>query len=183
MNDNQKKTPNNNRNKKNLSGLLILLAWAVVLTVVFNYLAAYSQQADTASSTHEISYSEFLELVEEGHVAEVLLTDGMLEITPVEGYVYTDKDGRTYGDDVTLFTMQIGVYDMDLSDFLTAHGVEFRNPYVPEISPVLEFMLSYILPTVLMVGAFVLLMNLSRASSGMRYVDPHLTDSSCPLAM
>ena len=93
-------------------------------------------------------------------MAEVLLTDGMLEITPVEGYVYTDKDGRTYGDDVTLFTMQIGVYDMDLSDFLTAHGVEFRNPYVPEISPVLEFMLSYILPTVLMVGAFVLLMNL-----------------------
>ena len=41
MNDNQKKTPNNNRNKKNLSGLLILLAWAVVLTVVFNYLSAY----------------------------------------------------------------------------------------------------------------------------------------------
>ena len=55
---------------------------------------------------------------------------------------------------------------MDLSDFLTAHGVEFRNPYVPEISPVLEFMLSYILPTVLMVGAFVLLMNLMTKRSG-----------------
>ena len=170
MNDNQNKNSNKNsnqnKNKKNFNGLLMLLGWAVVLTVVFNYLAAYSQQADTASSTHEISYSEFLELVEEGHVAEVLLTDGMLEITPVEGYVYTDKDGRTYGDDVTLFTMQIGVYDMDLSDFLTAHGVEFRNPYVPEISPVLEFMLSYILPTVLMVGAFVLLMNLMTKRSG-----------------
>ena len=118
MNDNQNKNSNKNsnqnKNKKNFNGLLMLLGWAVVLTVVFNYLAAYSQQADTASSTHEISYSEFLELVEEGHVAEVLLTDGMLEITPVEGYVYTDKDGRTYGDDVTLFTMQIGVYDMDV---------------------------------------------------------------------
>ena len=68
MNDNQNKNSNKNsnqnKNKKNFNGLLMLLGWAVVLTVVFNYLAAYSQQADTASSTHEISYSEFLELVE-----------------------------------------------------------------------------------------------------------------------
>ena len=168
MNDNQNKNSNNNnnKNKKNLNGLLMLLGWAVVLTVVFNYLAAYSQQADTAATTHEISYSEFRELVEEGHVEEVLITDGMLEITPVEGYVYTDEAGNTYGDDVTLFTMQIGVYDTNLAQFLTDNGVEYRNPYVPEMSPVLEFMLSYILPTVLMVGAFVLLMNLMTKRGG-----------------
>ena len=46
MNDNQNR--NNNKNKKNLNGLLILLGWAVVLTVVFNYLSAYSRQATTA---------------------------------------------------------------------------------------------------------------------------------------
>ena len=165
MNDNQNRN-NNNKNKKNLNGLLILLAWAVVLTVVFNYLSAYSRQATAAAETHEISYSEFKRLVVEGNVSEVLITDGMLEITPVEGYVYTDETGKTYGDDVTLFTMQIGVYDSELGQFLTDHGVEYRNPYVPEMSPILEFMLTYILPTILMVGLFVLFMNLMARRGG-----------------
>ena len=62
------------------------------------------------------------------------------------------RTARPTASDVTLFTMQIGVYDPNLADFLTDHGVEFRNPYVPEMSPILEFMLTYILPTVLMVG-------------------------------
>ena len=164
MNDNQNR--NNNKNKKNLNGLLILLGWAVVLTVVFNYLSAYSREATNAAETHEISYSEFKELVKEGHVKEVLITDGMLEITPVDGYVYTDEDGKTYGSDVTLFTMQIGVYDSDLGQFLTDYGVEYRSPYVPEMSPILEFMLTYILPTILMVGLFVLFMNLMARRGG-----------------
>ena len=164
MNDNQNR--NNNKNKKNLNGLLILLGWAVVLTVVFNYLSAYSKEATNAAETHEISYSEFKELVTEGHVKEVLITDGMLEITPVDGYVYTDEDGKTYGSDVTLFTMQIGVYDSDLGQFLTDYGVEYRSPYVPEMSPILEFMLTYILPTILMVGLFVLFMNLMARRGG-----------------
>ena len=56
--DNQNKNPNNNKNKKNLNGLLILVAWAVVLTVVFNYLSAYSRQASTAATTHQVQYSE-----------------------------------------------------------------------------------------------------------------------------
>ena len=129
MNDNQNR--NDNKNKKNLNGLLILLGWAVALTVVFNYLSAYSREASNAAITHEISYSEFKDLVEEGHVEEVLITDGMLEITPAEGYVYTDENGKSYGSDVTLFTMQIGVYDPNLAEFLTDHGVEFRNPYSP----------------------------------------------------
>ena len=164
MNDNQNR--NNNKNKKNLNGLLILLGWAVVLTVVFNYLSAYSRQASDAATTHEISYSTFKELVMEGHVKEVLITDDTLEITPVDGYVYTDADGRTYGSDVTLFTMQIGVYDMDLAQFLTEYGVEYGTPYVPEMSPILEFMLTYILPTILMVGLFVLFMNLMARRGG-----------------
>ena len=164
MNDNQNR--NNNKNKKNLNGLLILLGWAVVLTVVFNYLSAYSREATNAAETHEISYSEFKELVTEGHVKEVLITDGMLEITPVDGYVYTDEDGKTYGSDVTLFTMQIGVYDSDLGQFLTDYGVEYRSPYVPEMSPILEFMLTYSLPPIRMVGLFVLFMNLMARRGG-----------------
>ena len=164
MNDNQNR--NNNKNKKNLNGLLILLAWAVVLTVVFNYLSAYSREATAAAETHEIKYSEFVDLVEQDKVKEVVFTDGMLEITTVEGYVYVDADGKEYGDNYTLFTMQMGSYSEGLLDLLDEHDVEYTNPYVPQMSPILEFMLTYILPTILMVGLFVLFMNLMARRGG-----------------
>ena len=164
MNDNQNR--NNNKNKKNLNGLLILLAWAVVLTVVFNYLSAYSREATAAAETHEIKYSEFVGLVEQDKVKEVVFTDGMLEITTVDGYVYVDKDGKEYGDNYTLFTMQMGSYGEGLLDLLDEHNVEYTNPYVPQMSPILEFMLTYILPTILMVGLFVLFMNLMARRGG-----------------
>ncbi len=165
--DNQNKNPNNNKNKKNLNGLLILVAWAVVLTVVFNYLSAYSRQASTAATTHQVQYSEFKRMVKEGKVESVVFTDGKIEISPVEGYAYTDEDGNTYNKDFTLFTMQMGIYDPGLLETLDEYGVEnYTNPYVPEMSPVLEFMIVYILPIVLLVGAFMLFMNLMTRKGG-----------------
>ena len=75
MNDNHNKNSNHNKNKKNLNGLLIMVAWALVLTVAFNYLSAYSRQASTAATTHEIKYSQFLSMVEEDKVAAVEFVD------------------------------------------------------------------------------------------------------------
>ncbi len=166
MNDNQNKNSNNNKNKKNLNGLLILVAWALVLTVAFNYLSAYSRQASTAATTHEIAYSQFLSLVEEDKVASVEFVEGKLEITPVEGFVFTDETGSTFDKDFTLFTMQLGSLDRDLIPLLKEHQVDFTNPYVPQMSPVLEFMIAYILPTALLIGGFVLLMNLMARKGG-----------------
>lgn len=157
---------NNNRNKKNMSGLMILLGWAVVLTVVFNYLSAYSRQANTAATTHEISYSEFQNLVEDGKVKAVVITEGRLEITPVDDFTYVDENGFSYDNNFTLFTMQMGVYDQELLPFLRKNGVEYTNPYVAEMSPVLEFMLTYIVPMVLMVGLFMLFMSFMTKRGG-----------------
>ncbi len=168
MNDNQNKNSNhNNKNKKNLNGLLILVAWAIVLTVLFNYLSVYSKQAASAETTHEIQYSEFKRLVREGQVESVELTEGKIEITMVDGYVYTDEDGNAYDKDFTLFTMQMGIYDPALLDTLEEYGVKnYTNPYVPEMSPILEFMITYIMPTALLIGAFVLFMNLMTRKGG-----------------
>ena len=166
MNNDQKNNKNNNPNKRNFNGLIILLAWAAILTIGLNYLPSYSRQASAAGSTHEIPYSEFKELVEADQVAKVIFTDGKLEITPVEGFVYTDKDGKTYDKNYTLFTNQLGIYGIGLTDLLGEHGVEYTNPYVPQMSPILEFMLTYILPMVLMVGLFMLLMNLMAKRGG-----------------
>ena len=166
MDDNQKRDQNNNnKNKKNFNGLLILLAWATVLTIAFNYLSAYSSEAAAVATTHEIKYSEFLELVEDDKVAEVVFTEGRLEITPVEGWAYTDEEGNTYDKNFTLFTMQLT--DPDVVDFLRENGVKnYTRPYVPEMSPILEFMIAYILPMVLFIGAVMLFMNLMARKGG-----------------
>jgi len=166
-NQNRNSNNNNNKNKKNMNGLLILVAWAVGLTVIINYLSAYSRQAAATASTHEIMYSEFKDLVRSGKVESVLLKDGMLEITTVDGYVYTDENGQTYDDNFTLFTMQMGAYDQGLLDMLDEYGVEqYTNPYVPEMSPVLEFMVAYILPMVIFIGVVMLFMNIMAKRGG-----------------
>ena len=165
MDNNQNNSHNNNKNKRN--GLLILVAWAIVLTVVFNYLSAASRQSSAAASTHEIQYSEFQRLVKEGLVESVVLTDGKIEITTEDGYVYVDENGNSYDKNFTLFTMQMGMYDPDLLDTLDEYGVaNYTNPYVPEMSPILEFMMVYILPTALLIGAFMLFMNLMARKGG-----------------
>ncbi|MBR2894771.1 MAG: ATP-dependent zinc metalloprotease FtsH [Oscillospiraceae bacterium] len=169
MNENQNNQNNrnqNNKNKKNSHGLLVLLGWALILTIAFNYLSTYSQQASAAATTHEIPYSEFIDLVESDQVEEVIFTEGMLKITTSEDYIYVDEDGKSYDQDFTLFTMQMGSYSEGLLDLLDEHDVTYTNPYVAQMSPILEFMISYILPTVLMLGLFVLLMNLMTRRGG-----------------
>lgn len=101
MSDYNKKNNNNKNNKNNknnsrLKGILTLVAWAVVLTVILNYMSAYSGNAANASTSHEVRYSEFVDMVEKGKVDEVLFKDSTIYITPVEGYVFTDEEGEKY---------------------------------------------------------------------------------------
>ena len=54
----------NNKNNKpgknsNLRGMLSLVAWALLLTVVFTYAGAYIEQDMDDATQREIAYSEF----------------------------------------------------------------------------------------------------------------------------
>ena len=60
---------NNNRGGKNgknsnLRGVMTLIAWALVLTVAFQYFTAYNNNAANKSSSHEIKYSDMISMVE-----------------------------------------------------------------------------------------------------------------------
>ena len=83
MNENHNKQGDNrnndNKNRKNAHGLAVLLGWAVVLTIAFNFLSDYTQQATTAATTHEIPYSEFIDLVESGQVEKVIFTKACVD--------------------------------------------------------------------------------------------------------
>jgi len=119
QNDKNKSNKNNDRRK----GVLSLLIWALVLTIGFNYLLSAMDTRKLAESTCEIRYDEFLDLVRDGKVKEVEIADRTLNITPVDGFTYTDADGKTYSGDFQLFTTQIN--DPELRSFLDENGVEF----------------------------------------------------------
>ncbi len=159
----------NNRNDKNRSrrgGMWSIVLWALLLTIAVNYLSVMLDQARSAESSCEIAYSELIDLVEEGKVKSIEFGDSVFTITPVDGFTYTDADGKSYDQDYTLFTTIIPDATENLLALCDEHGVTYTKPYQAPVSPILAFMVSYILPTVLMVGAFMLLMNFITKKSG-----------------
>ena len=164
----------NNRNNRNRGdknrrrggGMWSIVLWALLLTIGVNYLSVMLDQARTAESSCEIAYSELVELVEEGKVKSIEFGDTVFTITPVDGFTYTDDDGKRYDQNYTLFTTIIPDATEKLITLCDEHGVAYTKPYQAPISPILAFMVTYILPTVLIVGAFMLLMNFITKKSG-----------------
>ena len=163
----------NNRNKRNRNdknrrggGMWSIVLWALLLTIAVNYISVVLDQARAAESSCEIAYSELIDLVEAGKVKSIEFGDSVFTITPVEGYTYTDAEGKSYNQDYTLFTTIIPDATENLLALCDEKGVTYTKPYKAPISPVLAFMVTYILPTVLMVGAFMLLMNIVAKKSG-----------------
>ena len=164
----------NNRNNRNRGdknrrrggGMWSIVLWALLLTIGVNYISVMLEQARAAESSCEITHSELVDLVESGKVKSIEIDDDVYTITPVDGFVYTDDDGKSYDQDYTLFTTIIPAMSESLLSLCDEKGVTYTKPYQAPISPVLAFMVTYILPTVLLVGAFMLLINIIAKKSG-----------------
>ena len=169
---------NNNKNGKgrnNLRGILTLVAWALVLTVGFNYFNAYNRNATNKSTSHEIKYSEMLDLIENDKAKEVLFKDDAIYITPVEGYTYTEEQDEgsnvpaksyTQSKDTKLTLYTAYLNDTSLLPLLKEHKVAYTGYYEAQMNPVLAFMVSYILPTLIFVGLLMLLLRMLAKSGG-----------------
>ena len=154
-NNNRDNRNNNNKNNNRMRGILTLVLWAVVLTVAMNYISAYSGNTANKTSSHEIKYSEMVDMVEKDQVKEILFRDSTIYITPVDGYTYTEEveEGSTAQPksytqsketQLTLFTKQLS--DSQLLPLLEEHNVAYTGYYKAQLSPVLAFMASYVLP-------------------------------------
>ncbi|MBU5626176.1 ATP-dependent zinc metalloprotease FtsH [Oscillibacter sp. MSJ-2] len=152
----------------NWRGILSLVAWALLLTVIFSYTGSYMNKSMDASAQIEIEYSEFIQMVEDGHVAGVELDDstGLLLVTPEDGYTYTDADGNAHDKNYQLYTKQLESNDTTLA-FLRENGVErYKSDYVPQISPILTFLISTIVPFLLIMLLLSLFMRVMMKKSG-----------------
>ena len=142
----------NNKNKKNSNwtGLITLIAWALFLTVIINYMASFSTRANGNQRTTkaEIGYSEMVDMIQNGEVASVSFTSDVINITPVDGFIYTDEKGNEVTGQLTLYTSIIS--DSRLLPLLDEYQVEYTKPYVAKMSPLLTGLLSF-LPFILII--------------------------------
>ena len=164
MDNNQNKNDRDNKNKRNMNALLTLVLWALVLTIGLQYLNNYLGSPRSSATSHEIMYTELKDLIREGEIEKITIKDGMLTAYPKEGYAYTDEDGKTYTDNYTLFTMDVG--DPQFYELVDQNDVDLTRPYVPEMPVILELLVGYLLPVVVMVLAFSLLFRFMAKKGG-----------------
>ena len=175
MDSNNKKDQKNNQNRnRNMRGVVTLIIWALVLTVVFNYINAYSNNLTKRASSHEIPYSQLIDLIQEDQVAELKIENGVLYATPVDGYVYTDeatdknKEPKSYtqSEKTPLILYTTALNDASLLPLLEEHNVKYTSPVQTQMSPILEFMIAYILPVIVIVALFMLVMRIMAKNGG-----------------
>ena len=157
MNNNKKPNQNDNR-RRNLTGIVTLIIWSLIITIGINYFAG---QASTRGS-EEIKFSELVELVKADQVAEVKLENGKYTVTPTEEggqqwltefYQKQNRDKPENAEAPTLYTTPLNYTDFLL--LLEEHDVAFYSPYHDQ-NVITEIFISYILPTALMVLAMII---------------------------
>ena len=175
MDPNNKKDQKNNQNRnRNMRGVVTLIIWALVLTVVFNYINAYSNNLTKRASSHEIPYSQLIDLIQEDQVAELKIENGVLYATPVDGYVYTEeaadknKEPKSYtqSEKTPLILYTTALNDASLLPLLEEHNVKYTSPVQTQMSPILEFMIAYVLPMIVLVALFMLVMRIMAKNGG-----------------
>ncbi len=111
--------------------VIVLIALLLINFLAMPWLAGRQIQ--------EVDYSTFIDMAENKEI-------GSVEIQQQENRIlFTDKDGtRIYE------TGMVG--DPDLTDRLNESGAKFSGQIVEQMSPVLSFLLSWVLPIVIFVG-------------------------------
>jgi cell division protease FtsH len=152
------KNQGGNKNNRNLIGLLSILMWALFITVLFNYATSMYSRSDTV----ELKFTEFIQLVEEGKVSEVEFStsDSVATVTLTdegkEEWVAQQENPLMGQRELTFIVVPMNADKM--FEVLDAHPeVTYGAPYEEPLSPIVSFLLSYILPMAVMVGLLLLL--------------------------
>ena len=167
MNQNDKRNDQNNKGGKNLQGVLRLVAWALLLTLVLRYAGLYINSKTGNAASAEIPYSTFIDLIEDGK-AEFVRFDSdaqLLRLTTKADYTYTDEDGKTFTGK-NFYTVPIS--NDDLIPLLTEKGVGYTaGPYKPPMSTGMALLISYVLPFLLIMLMFSLFWRWMSKKGGM----------------
>ena len=153
MSENNKKPTNTNK-----SPIIFFIIVSLVLTIGLNYLLSFL----TAPPKQEIYYNDFLQMVEAGKVDSVEIQEERIVIyqkdqkKPEEETVASLYMSMLYPESrIEYYTGRVD--DAGLVDFLKKHGVKFHKTVV-ERNIFMEFLLSWILPVLMIYLFFGLIM-------------------------
>ncbi len=140
--------PNNNKQNNKKSQTFMVLIIAVVLTLV---IISLMSRVYRDATTTEITYTEFLNMLEDGEVSKVTFAaNGKIVITPIQSNQTTDLSGAT----ITTTYWTANLYDDNLlakideinSESSDLNKVEYGGEWENTESSILDFFMYYILP-------------------------------------
>ena len=174
MNPNQDNKNNKGGQGPKKRGFFVgALVWALVLVIIFNFIAGEIANA----GTKEVTYSEFIQMVENNEVATAELANKQITfylskdlpagITQPSGQSsdqdlakvlaeQMEKGGATCY--ITAPPQGQGYRDDDLLLVLKQHNVAYAFTMEKETSLLMNMLLSYVLPVVIMTGALIFIM-------------------------
>ena len=143
INEPQKNSSPNNNKKPNKNTALTILIVAIILTFVFN-MATMSM---ITKGSREVSYSEFLNMLEEGKVEKVEVQSGKILIFPKDN---NENDTNIFKIGTSSQPLYTGRFpDFTLKEDLQKYDVDFKAPIV-ENNAFVNFFVYYVLPILFM---------------------------------
>lgn len=158
--NNNQNNQNNNQNGPQKRQSLFMLLIAVLITIMgMSFFMNLMSGSDS-----EITYSEFLKMVKNDEVKSVVITDSEIEITPKEA----KKDENSQPVIATRPTTTVTYYTGNLEDdnlyqLLDEHDVEYSKEIPDNSGMVLSFIMTWILPALIL---YLLLTFLMRKMGG-----------------
>ncbi len=150
---------NNNKNRKqdpeDKKRKIILIAIALGAAILFTLLTSFFYDSITKK---EISYNEFIAMLDKGDVKEVVFDDNKILITP--------KDQKSPYLKVTYWTTDIKDPDIVTELKTTYNGVEFKGAQASASGAILDFILTWILPLAFFWFLFSMIMRRSGGGGG-----------------
>ena len=133
-----------NEKKDSKKPLIVYYIIALIVVMLLNALLFPQIQR---ISVKEVAYSEFLTMLEDGKIKSVQIDDTQIAFTPTEQI----DDGKA-----TYYVTNRVTADDKIVDRLLSAGVTFTQVVPEEMSPIIEFLLSWVLPLVFFyaIGSF-----------------------------
>ena len=151
--NNGNNNPNGNGKKSNGSGQMLLMF--ILITLVALFVMSLLSRWSTEMTSQKITYSEFVQMVEDNKVDSVELTSTQFNITPK----YSDNDIVK----VTYYTGMIN--DASILKLMKEHNVDVDSQIPSNTSTWIFNILSIVLPLVLLLFVFSIIMK--KAGGGM----------------
>ena len=196
MAPNNKNNPNMNdqdpNKKKKYTGFISIVIWALILTVLANYFLSGLSSRDTVT----VYYSDFYNAVEANAVEVVDMSSGVYTFYLRSGWSMTADGTLTYtepgntgtdepasavipqkllegektvyqtapaGDEQSLIDLMNSINNADEDD---TNNIRFGPEVIPETSFIVELLLSYVLPMVVMVTIMMLIYRFAFSKMG-----------------